>query len=152
VFPTSDGGRPPRADARSGDDSAAGAALGSLHDITKCWVAGEALQRLSVVIPTWNEEAWLPYLLDVLKSYDEVAEIVVADNDSSGRTVDIASAAGCLIARGGRPGPARNNGAAAVQQRRDSVPRRRIASGSHYRRSKRRGACEPRSAICRHSN
>jgi glycosyltransferase involved in cell wall biosynthesis len=74
-------------------------------------VAEEALHRLSVVIPTSNEEAWLPYLLDVLKSYDEVAEIIVADNDSSDRTVDIACTAGCLVTGGGRPGRARNHGA-----------------------------------------
>lgn len=74
-------------------------------------VTGEPVLQLSVVIPTSNEEAWLPYLLDVLKSYDEVTEIIVADNDSSDRTAEIASRAGCLVTKGGRPGRARNQGA-----------------------------------------
>lgn len=76
----------------------------------RCMTAG-AVHRIGVVIPTCNEEAWLPYLLEVLKSYDEVTEIIVADNDSADRTAEIALEAGCLVTQGGRPGRARNQGA-----------------------------------------
>ncbi|MGV9662769.1 glycosyltransferase [Nocardia niigatensis] len=66
---------------------------------------------ISVVIPTWNEEGWLPELLRNLEQLPEVGEVVVSDNDSTDRSVQIASMFGCRITQGGLPGTARNNGA-----------------------------------------
>lgn len=66
---------------------------------------------VSVVIPTWNEEGWLARLLGYLGTYPEIGEIVIADNNSSDHTVEIAEGAGCKVTRGGIPGVARNRGA-----------------------------------------
>jgi glycosyltransferase involved in cell wall biosynthesis len=71
----------------------------------------DVTSRVSVVIPTMNEEGWLPHLLEVLHTYTEVTEIVVADNHSDDRTVEISQTAGCIVTSGGRPGPGRNSGA-----------------------------------------
>lgn len=70
--------------------------------------------RVSVVIPTWNEEQWLPRLLESLRAGTPVHEIIVADNDSTDRTREVAREFGCVVVPGGRPGPARNRGAAAA--------------------------------------
>ena len=69
---------------------------------------------LSVVIPTWNEEHWLPRLLDQLSDRVEIDEIVVADNGSTDRTREIAGSFGCRVVQGGRPAEGRNRGAAAA--------------------------------------
>jgi glycosyltransferase involved in cell wall biosynthesis len=66
----------------------------------------------SVIVPTWNEAAWLPSLLDRLSPLTSVTEIVIADNSSSDRTRDIALSAGCKVVEGGAPGKGRNAGAA----------------------------------------
>jgi glycosyltransferase involved in cell wall biosynthesis len=66
---------------------------------------------VSVVIPTWNEELWLPRLLDQLQCQSTVAEVIVADNASVDNTVRIANDYGCLVVDGGRPGVGRNRGA-----------------------------------------
>jgi glycosyltransferase involved in cell wall biosynthesis len=70
---------------------------------------------LSVVVPTWNEELWLPRLLHALAGHPEVAEIVVADNASTDRTREVAARFGCRIVTGGRPAEGRNRGAAAAR-------------------------------------
>jgi glycosyltransferase involved in cell wall biosynthesis len=67
--------------------------------------------RVSVVIPTWNEEAWLPRLLAVLNAAS-FHEVIVADNASTDATKRVATDWGCKIVEGGRPGAARNRGAA----------------------------------------
>jgi UDP-2,3-diacylglucosamine pyrophosphatase LpxH len=71
-----------------------------------------AAPQVSVVIPTWNEESWLPRLLHRLQSVASFREIIVADNDSRDRTAEIARELGCRVVPGGRPGAARNRGAA----------------------------------------
>jgi glycosyltransferase involved in cell wall biosynthesis len=71
---------------------------------------------LSVIIPTLNEENYLPLLLDSLsqQTYRNF-EIIVADAGSKDRTAKIAADAGCLVVDGGMPGVGRNNGARAAR-------------------------------------
>jgi glycosyltransferase involved in cell wall biosynthesis len=66
---------------------------------------------LSIVIPTFNEEKYLPRLLESIKkqSYKDY-EIIVADN-SKDKTKQIAKKYKCKVVKGGKPGKARNNGA-----------------------------------------
>lgn len=72
--------------------------------------------RLSIVIPTLNEEEYLPLLL---KSIDRQTftdyEVIVADAGSTDRTAAIAGEFGAAIVRGGMPGVGRNVGAAAAR-------------------------------------
>ena len=70
--------------------------------------------RVSVIIPTYNEEEHLPKLLDCLKSQTMDAaeyEVVVADADSSDRTPQIAREYGANVVPGGMPAEGRNAGA-----------------------------------------
>ena len=68
--------------------------------------------ELSIIIPTFNEEEFLPRLLDSIKRQEVGnSEIIVADNDSKDRTVEIAKGYGARIVKGGLPAVARNNGA-----------------------------------------
>jgi glycosyltransferase involved in cell wall biosynthesis len=69
--------------------------------------------KFTVVIPTWNEEGWLPGLLSRLRTMKRVAHVVVADNWSGDHTRDIAIAEGAQIVDGGTPGKGRNSGAEA---------------------------------------
>jgi glycosyltransferase involved in cell wall biosynthesis len=80
--------------------------------------------RFSLIIPAWNEEAYLPRLLDTVdvarRTYAggaDAIEVVVADNDSTDRTAEIAAARGCRVAhvRERRIACARNGGAAAAR-------------------------------------
>ena len=72
--------------------------------------------RVSVVIPTLNEERDLPNLLDALANQTfRDFEIIIADANSPDRTREIADAAGCRIVEGGLPGPGRNVGADAAR-------------------------------------
>ena len=68
---------------------------------------------LSIIIPTWNEEDYLPKLLGCLKKQAfKNYEIIVADANSTDKTRQIARKYGCKIANsGGHPGIGRNNGA-----------------------------------------
>ncbi|MBP9748977.1 glycosyltransferase [Patescibacteria group bacterium] len=68
---------------------------------------------LSVVIPTYNEEDFLPALLASLarQSVRDV-EIIVADAQSTDKTRAIAKKHGCTVVEGGLPAVGRNNGAA----------------------------------------
>ncbi len=70
--------------------------------------------RLSVIIPAWNEELWLPRLLRRLRLCDAVTEVIVADNDSRDGTARVAREAGCRVVPGGLPARARNRGAEAA--------------------------------------
>lgn len=71
--------------------------------------------RVSVVVPTLNEERYLPVLLASLQAQSfPVHEIIVADAGSTDATVDVARAAGAIVVPGGLPGPGRNTGAAAA--------------------------------------
>lgn len=75
---------------------------------------------LSLIIPTLNEEKYLPKLLDSIKSQDFGApygsyEIIVADAGSSDNTVEIAKKYGCKIVKGGLLPVGRNRGAEAAK-------------------------------------
>ena len=67
---------------------------------------------LSIIIPAYNEEKYLPKLLDCIKkqTYKDY-EIIVADANSKDRTRQIAKKHGCRIVIGGLPAVGRNNGA-----------------------------------------
>ena len=71
---------------------------------------------LSIIIPTMNEEATLPTLLESIRAQDYGDyEIIVADNNSRDRTRELAENFGARIVGGGLPGPGRNKGAAAAR-------------------------------------
>lgn len=67
---------------------------------------------LSIVIPTYNEEEYLPQLLESIRrqSFRDY-EIIVADANSTDRTREIAEEYGCVVVDGGMPAVGRNNGA-----------------------------------------
>lgn len=67
---------------------------------------------LSIIIPTLNEEKFLPHLLKSLKGQTfKDFEIIVADNNSTDTTRSIALMAGAKVVDGGMPACGRNNGA-----------------------------------------
>ena len=67
---------------------------------------------LSIIIPTYNEEEYLPVLLDSIQkqSFTDY-EVIVADANSTDNTREIAEEYGCIVVDGGLPGVGRNNGA-----------------------------------------
>jgi glycosyltransferase involved in cell wall biosynthesis len=68
--------------------------------------------RVTVIVPTLNEEAWLPDLLDTLdRQTRPIHQLIVADADSTDATPDIARARGGHVVQGGHPGEGRNEGA-----------------------------------------
>jgi S1-C subfamily serine protease len=68
--------------------------------------------KLSIIIPTKNEEKYLPLLLAQIKKQDfSDYEIIVADADSTDRTREIAKSFGCKVIKGGLPAKGRNEGA-----------------------------------------
>ncbi|NOY09187.1 MAG: glycosyltransferase [Spirochaetes bacterium] len=70
---------------------------------------------ISIVIPAYNEELFLPRLLEsIRKQAFKDYEIIVADNDSTDGTVRAAINAGARVVRGGLPAAARNRGAEAA--------------------------------------
>ena len=72
---------------------------------------------LSIIIPTKNEEAYLPRLLQSIKiqTFQKI-EVIVADANSHDRTREIAKKYGCTIVQGGNhPSIGRNKGAAVAQ-------------------------------------
>lgn len=71
---------------------------------------------LSIIIPTLNEEKYLPLLLDSIKKQDFTDyEVIVADAGSKDKTVDIAKSYGCLVVKGGLLPVGRNKGAKAAK-------------------------------------
>lgn len=67
---------------------------------------------LSIIIPTRNEENYLPRLLDSLsKQTFRDFEIIVADNSSTDATLEICRLRGVKTAPGGHPCRGRNEGA-----------------------------------------
>ena len=69
---------------------------------------------LSIIIPTLNEEKYLPRLLESIKRQKfSDYEIIVSDGNSEDRTVEIAQANGCRTTSDSRRHPSyqRNNGA-----------------------------------------
>ncbi len=70
---------------------------------------------LTIVIPTYNEEVYLPRLLASIRSQRfDGYEIVVADAKSTDRTREMAAMFGARVVDGGMPGRGRNLGAAAA--------------------------------------
>lgn len=68
--------------------------------------------NLSIIIPTKNEEKYLPKLLEsVRKQTFKDYEVIVADNSSKDKTKEMAIKYGCKVVKGGLPGKARNEGA-----------------------------------------
>ena len=68
--------------------------------------------KISIIIPTYNEEEYLPKLLESIKSQDFTDyEVIVADAQSNDNTREIAKEYGCVVVEGGLPGIGRNNGA-----------------------------------------
>ena len=66
----------------------------------------------SIIIPTYNEEEYLPILLKSIKKQDfNSYEIIVADANSTDKTREIAEEYGCRVVDGGLPAVGRNNGA-----------------------------------------
>lgn len=73
------------------------------------------MPTLSIVIPTLNEAATLPALLDALNAQTRPPnEIIVADAGSKDNTRQLAGERGAVVVSGGRPGPGRNAGARAA--------------------------------------
>jgi len=69
---------------------------------------------LSIVIPTLNEENYLPRLLNCIKKQNfKDYEIIVADANSKDKTREVAKAFGCKIVKGGLPAIGKNVGAKA---------------------------------------
>ena len=67
---------------------------------------------LSIIIPTLNEEKYLPKLLDSIKKQSfQNYEIIVADFNSKDKTRQIAKKYKCKIVNGGKPPIGRNGGA-----------------------------------------
>ncbi len=73
------------------------------------------MSQLSVIIPTLNEAATLPGLLDALQAQVRPPdEIIIADAGSQDGTQELALARGVRVVPGGMPGPGRNAGARAA--------------------------------------
>lgn len=67
---------------------------------------------ISIIIPTLNEEKYLPRLLECIKSQSyKDYEIIIADNNSKDKTRKIAKKYRCRLTGGGHPGIGRNKGA-----------------------------------------
>lgn len=67
---------------------------------------------LSIIIPTLNEEDYLPHLLaSIRKQCFKDHEVIIADAGSKDNTIKIAKEYGCIITAGGLPAKGRNNGA-----------------------------------------
>lgn len=71
---------------------------------------------LSIIIPTLNEEKYLPLLLKEIKKQNfDGGEVIVADAGSVDKTVEIAKSFGCKVVPGGLPAKGRNEGAKIAQ-------------------------------------
>ena len=67
---------------------------------------------LTIIIPTLNEENYLPFLLESIKKQTfKDYEIIIADADSNDKTAKIAQDFGCQVVKGGLPPKGRNEGA-----------------------------------------
>lgn len=72
--------------------------------------------RLSIIIPTYNEEDLLPRLLASIYSQSfKDFEVIVADAFSTDKTREVAESFGARVIDGGMPGPGRNLGAKAAK-------------------------------------
>lgn len=67
---------------------------------------------ISIIIPTLNEEKYLPVLLKSIKKQEfKDYEIIVADGNSKDKTIQIAKKFGCKLIKGGTQARGINNGA-----------------------------------------
>jgi glycosyltransferase involved in cell wall biosynthesis len=67
---------------------------------------------ISIIIPTLNEERYLPLLLESIKKQKfSDYELILADAGSTDKTLEIAKKYGCKIIKGGLPAKGRNEGA-----------------------------------------
>lgn len=72
--------------------------------------------KLSIIIPTYNEEEYLSYLLESIKRQDfKDYEVIIADANSTDQTRQIAQDYDAKIVEGGMPAVGRNKGAEAAQ-------------------------------------
>lgn len=70
---------------------------------------------LSIIIPTLNEEKYIPLLLNSIKAQDfKDYEIIVSDAGSEDRTIEITKSYGCKVVKGGLPAKGRNQGVQAA--------------------------------------
>ncbi len=70
------------------------------------------MPKISIVIPSLNEEEYLPKLLKSIQAQTFTDyEVIVADAGSKDKTVEIAKEYGVRVVPGGMPGPGRNRGA-----------------------------------------
>ncbi len=70
------------------------------------------MSKYSVIIPTLNEEKYLPTVLEQLKSIDEDLEIIIADGGSEDNTVKIAERFNVIVCKSEKgKGIQLNNGA-----------------------------------------
>ncbi len=69
---------------------------------------------ISIIIPTLNEEKYLPILLNSIKDQNFLGfeyEIIISDAKSTDKTIEIAKEYNCKIIKGGIPAKGRNEGA-----------------------------------------
>lgn len=72
---------------------------------------------VSIIIPTFNEETYLPKLLKSIHNQTLApSEVIVVDAFSTDKTRKVAEKFGCKIVDGGMPGTARNIGARVATQ------------------------------------
>ena len=90
----------------------------------KCWSRRDLQKdgfkmkkpKISIVIPAYNEEKYLPKLIRSIKKQKGVSyEIIVADNNSKDKTKEIAKKLGGRVVKGGMPAEGRNSGAKFVK-------------------------------------
>jgi rSAM/selenodomain-associated transferase 2 len=55
------------------------------------------MPKYSIIIPTLNEQEFLPRILDSLNGFDEDFEVIVADGGSTDETITIANEYGVLV-------------------------------------------------------
>ena len=68
--------------------------------------------QISVIIPTLNEEGYLPKLLECIKHQTiKDYEVIISDAGSKDKTKEIAKKYGAKVVKGGMPAVGRNNGA-----------------------------------------
>ncbi|HMK53832.1 MAG TPA: MJ1255/VC2487 family glycosyltransferase [Methanobacteriaceae archaeon] len=71
--------------------------------------------KLSIIIPTYNEEKYLPLLLKSIGAQEfRDFEVIIADAGSQDRTREIALEEGCRVVDGGLPAVGRNRGVEAA--------------------------------------
>jgi glycosyltransferase involved in cell wall biosynthesis len=72
--------------------------------------------KISIIIPTLDEEQYLPLLIkSIQKQSFKDYELIVADANSKDKTAAIAKQSGAKVVKGGMPAKGRNSGAAAAQ-------------------------------------